>query len=108
MMKVSGMWVAPTEVENALLGHPSVAEAAVVAIIESNGLTRPLAFVVLPPGATPSDALAEDLRQFVRGKLAGYKCPAEIKFLDALPKTATGKIQRFRLRSSSSGQSNTP
>jgi benzoate-CoA ligase family protein len=108
MMKVSGMWVAPTEVENALLGHPSVAEAAVVGVIESSGLTRPLAFVVIPPGVTPTDALAEDLRQFVRGKLAGYKCPAEIKFLDALPKTATGKIQRFRLRSASAEQSNTP
>jgi benzoate-CoA ligase family protein len=108
MMKVSGMWVAPTEVENALLGHPSVAEAAVVAIIESDGLTRPLAFVVIPAGIAPTDALAEDLRQFVRAKLAGYKCPAEIKFLDALPKTATGKIQRFRLRSGSSDPSNTP
>jgi benzoate-CoA ligase family protein len=101
MMKVSGMWVAPTEVENALLGHPSIAEAAVVAIIDPSGLTRPLAFVVIPPDVTPTPALAEEVRQFVRGKLAGYKCPAEIKFLDALPKTATGKIQRFRLRSAS-------
>jgi benzoate-CoA ligase family protein len=108
MMKVSGMWVAPTEVENALLGHPSVAEVAVVGVLESDGLTRPLAFVVMPPGIAPTDSLAEDMRQFVRGKLAGYKCPAEIKFLDALPKTATGKIQRFRLRSGSSEQSNTP
>jgi benzoate-CoA ligase family protein len=108
MMKVSGMWVAPTEVENALLGHPSVAEAAVVGVIEPDGLTRPLAFVVMPPGIAPTDSLVEDLRQFVRSKLAGYKCPAKIKFLDALPKTATGKIQRFRLRSGSSEQSNTP
>jgi benzoate-CoA ligase family protein len=108
MMKVSGMWVAPTEVENALLGHPSVAEAAVVAVIESSGLTRPLAFVVISVGAAPTDALAEDVRQFVRGKLAAYKCPAEIKFLDALPKTATGKIQRFRLRGASADPANTP
>jgi benzoate-CoA ligase len=108
MMKVSGMWVAPTEVENALLGHPSVAEAAVVAVIETSGLTRPLAFVVIPPDVAPTPALADDLRQFVRGKLAGYKCPAEIKFLDALPKTATGKIQRFRLRNVSSEQANQP
>jgi 4-hydroxybenzoate-CoA ligase len=107
-MKVSGMWVAPSEVENALLGHPSVAEAAVVAVIESNGLTRPFAFVVVPAGISPSDALVEDLRQFVRAKLAGYKCPAEIKFLDALPKTATGKIQRFRLRSGLLEQPDTP
>jgi len=98
MMKVSGMWVAPTEVENALLGHPKVAEAAVVGVIEPTGLTRPLAFVVIPPGVAPTAELAEDLRKFVRAKLPGYKCPAEVKFLDALPKTATGKIQRFRLR----------
>jgi benzoate-CoA ligase len=108
MMKVSGMWVAPTEVENALLGHPSVAEAAVVAVIEPSGLTRPLAFVVIPPGVAPTPELAEDVRQFVHSKLAGYKCPAEIKFLDALPKTVTGKIQRFRLRSASSDPANTP
>lgn len=108
MMKVSGMWVAPTEVENALLGHPHVAEAAVVAVIEESGLTRPLAFVVLPPDAAPTPALAEELKQFVRGKLAGYKCPSEVKFLDALPKTATGKIQRFRLRGTASGASKTP
>ena len=108
MMKVSGMWVAPTEVENALLGHPSVAEAAVVAVIEPSGLTRPLAFVVIPPDVAPTPELAEDVRQFVRSKLAGYKCPAEIKFLDALPKTVTGKIQRFRLRSASSDPANTP
>jgi benzoate-CoA ligase len=98
MMKVSGMWVSPTEVENALLGHPQVAEAAVVGVIEPSGLTRPLAFVVIPPDVSPNAELAEDLRQFVRAKLPGYKCPAEVKFLDALPKTATGKIQRFRLR----------
>lgn len=98
MMKVSGMWVAPTEVENALLGHPQVAEAAVVAVIESTGLTRPLAFVVIPPDVAPTPALAEELKQFVHARLPGYKCPTEVKFLDALPKTATGKIQRFRLR----------
>jgi acyl-coenzyme A synthetase/AMP-(fatty) acid ligase len=102
MMKVSGMWVAPTEVENALLGHPCVAEAAVVAVIEATGLTRPLAFVVIPPDVLPTPALAEELKQFVRNKLPGYKCPSEVKFLDALPKTATGKIQRFRLRGASS------
>jgi benzoate-CoA ligase len=80
----------------------------VVAVIESNGLTKPLAFIVIPPDVAPTDALAEEVRQFVRGKLAGYKCPAEIKFLDALPKTATGKIQRFRLRNASSDPANTP
>ncbi len=101
MMKVSGMWVAPTEVENALLGHPAVAEAAVVGVIDVAGLTRPLAFVVVPFSVAPTPALAEELREFVRGRLPGYKCPSEVKFLDALPKTATGKIQRFRLRGAS-------
>jgi benzoate-CoA ligase family protein len=101
MMKVSGMWVAPTEVENALLGHSAVAEAAVVGVIDAAGLTRPLAFVVVPYGVAPTLALGEELREFVRGRLPGYKCPSEVKFLDALPKTATGKIQRFRLRGAS-------
>jgi len=101
MMKVSGMWVAPTEVENALLGHPAVAEAAVVGVIDAAGLTRPLAFVVVPQGVAPTPSLEEELREFVRGRLPGYKCPTEVKFLDALPKTATGKIQRFQLRGAS-------
>jgi benzoate-CoA ligase family protein len=101
MMKVSGMWVAPTEVENALLGHPSVVEAAVVGVIDAAGLTRPLAFVVLPLDVAPTPAFGEELREFVRSRLPGYKCPTEVKFLDALPKTATGKIQRFRLRETS-------
>ena len=99
MMKVSGMWVSPTEVENALLGHERVAEAAVVGIVDEAGLTRPLAFVVLRAGERPEHGLDHELREFVRVRLPGYKCPAEIKFLDVLPKTATGKIQRFRLRS---------
>jgi benzoate-CoA ligase family protein len=98
MMKVSGMWVAPTEVENALLGHPAIVEAAVVGVIDAAGLTRPLAFVVVQMDAAPTPALGEELREFVRSRLPGYKCPSEVKFLDALPKTATGKIQRFRLR----------
>ncbi len=98
MMKVSGMWVAPAEVENALLGHPKVAEVAVVGVIDPNGLTKPLAFVVIQTDAGPTPALAEELQQFVHSRLSGFKCPTEIKFLDALPKTATGKIQRFRLR----------
>jgi benzoate-CoA ligase len=99
MMKVSGMWVSPTEVENALLGHERVAEAAVVGIVDRAGLTRPLAFIVLRAGDRPDHGLDHELREFVRARLPGYKCPAEIKFLDMLPKTATGKIQRFRLRS---------
>jgi benzoate-CoA ligase family protein len=100
MMKVAGMWVSPTEVENALVGHPQVAEAAVVAEINSAGLANPLAFVVLKSEKAAADpaALAEEIRDFVRSRLPSYKCPREIRFLDSLPKTATGKIQRFRLR----------
>jgi benzoate-CoA ligase len=98
MMKVSGMWVSPGEVENALLGHPLVAEAAVVAASHSTGLTQPAAYLVLRSDAEPSPQLARDILNFARERLAGYKCPHEIHFLDELPKTATGKIQRFRLR----------
>ncbi len=101
MMKVAGMWVSPGEVENALLGHPRVAEAAVVAASAAGGLTRPVAHVVLRAGAAPSAELAGEIREFLRAQLLGYKCPQEIYFLPELPKTPTGKIQRFRLREAS-------
>src|SRR5712692_7053287 len=98
MMKVAGMWVSPGEVENALLGHPLVAEAAVVGASDSAGLTRPVAYVVLRASGEGSAELAEEMREFVRTRLVGYKCPQEVRFQTELPKTATGKIQRFRLR----------
>lgn len=98
MMKVAGMWVSPGEVENALLGHPQVAEAAVVGAIDSNGLTRPTAFVVLRSGAVEGPELSREIQEFVRERLPSYKCPQEVRFQSELPKTATGKIQRFRLR----------
>ena len=98
MMKVGGMWVSPGEVENALLGHPRVAKAAVVAAGAAGGLTRPVAHVVLRAGAAPSPELAGEIREFLHARLVGYKCPQEIYFLPELPKTPTGKIQRFRLR----------
>jgi benzoate-CoA ligase len=97
MMKVAGMWVAPGEVENVLLGHPSVAEAAVVGKRDA-GLMRPIAYVVLRPGTEPSSGLPEQLQGFVRQRLPSYKVPQEIHFVAELPKTATGKIQRYRLR----------
>lgn len=100
MMKVSGLWVSPAEVENALLGHPAVAEAAAAGLSE-NGLTRLTAWVVLRAGHEAANALQEDIRQFVRERLVGYKCPQRIVFATELPKTATGKIQRFRLREQS-------
>jgi len=98
MMKVSGMWVSPAEVENALLGHPRVAETAVVGSPDALGLVRPVAYVVLREGAEATPELAHQIREFVRARLVSYKCPQEVRFLAELPKTATGKIQRYRLR----------
>jgi benzoate-CoA ligase len=98
MMKVSGMWVSPGEVENALLGHPQVAEAAVVGATDAWGLVRPVAYVVLREGAEASPQVAQEIREFVQARLVSYQCPQEVRFLGELPKTATGKIQRYRLR----------
>ena len=99
MLKVGGLWVSPVEVENALVAHPAVLECGVVGREDHDGLTKPMAFVVLlKPGVTSSDQLGKDLQQFVRERLAEYKRPRWVAFLPELPKTATGKIQRFRLR----------
>jgi benzoate-CoA ligase family protein len=106
MMKVSGMWVSPGEVENALLGHPAVAEAAVVARADSLGLLRATAYVVLRDGAASGSPLVTEIQAWVRARLVSYKCPQEIEFVGELPKTATGKIQRFRLRQSADEQAN--
>ena len=95
MLKVSGVYVSPFEIESTLVQHPSVLEAAVIGVPDKNGLTKTKAFVVLKPGLNASD---DDLKAFVKGRLAAYKYPRTIEFLDDLPKTATGKIQRFRLR----------
>ena len=99
MLKVSGLWVSPMEVENALLAHDEVREAAVAGRSNTHGLTEIAAFVVLRAGSAGSDDLADRLRKFVRERLPGYKCPQHIEFASELPKTATGKIQRFKLRS---------
>jgi benzoate-CoA ligase len=95
MLKVSGIYVSPFEVEATLVQHPAVLEAAVIGKEDSDGLTKTKAFVVLKPG---QQASAADLQAFVKERLAPYKYPRFIEFLDELPKTATGKIQRFRLR----------
>jgi benzoate-CoA ligase family protein len=99
MMKVSGMWVAPAEVENALLAHPAVAEAAVVGR-SFEGLTRPVAYVVLAAGQGAETELPTRLREFVRERMPSHKTPVEVHFVPELPKTATGKIQRYKLRQS--------
>ena len=98
MLKVGGIWVAPFEVESALAAHPGVLEAAVVGAADEHGLTKPKAFVALkePGGAGPG--LEAELVAFVRDRLAPFKYPRWIEFVDELPKTASGKIQRFRLR----------
>ncbi len=96
LLKVGGIYVSPTEVENALLAHPAVIEAAVVGAADADALIKPKAFVVAR-GET-SQALADELIAHVRTQLADYKRPRWIEFVAELPKTATGKIQRFKLR----------
>jgi len=98
MLKVSGIYVSPVEVEAALITHEAVLEAAVVGAEDENKLVKPKAFVVLKPGQSGSDALKSALQQHVKSKLAPHKYPRWIEFLNELPKTATGKIQRFKLR----------
>ncbi len=99
MFKVGGLWVSPAEVEAALIEHPAVLESAVVAVTDKDGLVKSKAFIVLKKGQNPGQELAADVQTFVKGKLAPYKYPRLIEFVDELPKTATGKIQRFVLRS---------
>jgi benzoate-CoA ligase family protein len=97
-MKVSGIWVSPLEVENTLLSHPAVAECAVVGIEDAMGLVKPKAFVTLKGGYQPSDELVKTLQLHVKQNLAPHKYPRSIEFIDDLPKTSTGKIQRYKLR----------
>lgn len=97
-MKVSGLWVSPIEVESVLMKHPAVYEAAVVGVPDEVGLTRVVGFVVLKSDFKPSEEMAKELLEFVKIELPTYKCPKEIRFVDEIPKTATGKLQRFKLR----------
>jgi len=98
MLKVSGIWVSPFEVEAALMQHPDVLEAAVVGDRDTDGLVKPRAFVVANDGSEPNEELAAALKLFVKATIAPYKYPRWIEFVDELPRTATGKIQRYRLR----------
>jgi len=95
MLKVSGIYVSPFEVEATLVQHPAVLEAAVIGKTDAEGLTKTKAFVVLKPGSEVSE---DELKAFVKDRLAPYKYPRFIEFCTELPKTATGKIQRFKLR----------
>jgi benzoate-CoA ligase len=98
MLKVGGIWVSPIEVENALAEHDSVLESAVVGAMDRDDLVKPKAYIMLRQGYTPSPDLETELQDFVKNKIAHYKYPRWIEFVDELPKTATGKIQRFMLR----------
>jgi benzoate-CoA ligase family protein len=98
MLKVAGMWVSPMEVENALLGHPLVAESAVVGETNAHGLMCLVAHVVLRAEAAASEKLAAEICEHVRARLVSYKVPREVRFSSELPRTVTGKIQRFLLR----------
>ncbi len=95
MLKAGGIWVSPTEVEARLLEHPDVVEAAVVAGQDADGLERPVACVVLGPNA---GVTADELVAFCREGLAHFKAPRAVLVVDALPRTATGKLQRFKVR----------
>jgi benzoate-CoA ligase family protein len=103
MFRVSGQWVSPAEVESALVEHPCVLEAAVVAYREDTELHTPKAFVVLREGIAPTADLARELQEFVKHRITPYKYPRHIEFTDNLPKTVAGKLQRYKLRELSSG-----
>ncbi|MEY4369588.1 MAG: hypothetical protein RL564_1538 [Pseudomonadota bacterium] len=103
MLKVSGQYVSPIEVESALMAHDQVLECAVVGQTDVDGLTKTVAYVVLHEPATADDALVATLKAFVKNRLAPFKYPREIVFIRELPKTATGKIQRFKLREQNVG-----
>ena len=98
MLKVAGMWVSPVEVENALLGHPHVAEVAVVGATDERGLSYSVANVVLRANVQGSEELAAEICEHAKARLVSYKVPREVRFCSELPKTVTGKIQRFKLR----------
>ena len=98
MLKVSGMYVSPFEVEAALMTHPDVLEAAVVGFADEHDLIKPKAFIVTRPGVAAAPGLADILKSHVKDRLAPYKYPRWVEFIPELPKTATGKIQRFKLR----------
>ncbi|MBV7339692.1 benzoate-CoA ligase family protein [Chloroflexi bacterium TSY] len=98
MLKVGGLWVSPVEVEGVLTAHSAVRECAVIGAEEKNGLLKPKAFVCLHDKQTPSVGMTRELLTHCGQRLAAYKCPRWIEYVDELPKTATGKIQRFKLR----------
>ena len=100
MFRVSGQWVSPIEVESALIEHDAVLEAAVVPYLETTGLHTTKAFIVLKHGAAGSPELTVELQSFVKQRITPYKYPRRIEFLSDLPKSAAGKVLRYKLRDS--------
>ncbi|MEJ2641313.1 MAG: benzoate-CoA ligase family protein [Desulfosarcinaceae bacterium] len=98
MLKVGGIWVSPIEVEACIMEHPKVLECAVVGAPDAENLIKPKAYVVLQNGHAPDNALAREIKDYVKKALAHYKYPRWVEFVDELPKTATGKIKRFMLK----------
>jgi benzoate-CoA ligase family protein len=98
LFKVNGRWLSPAEVEGALIAHPAIREAAIIARDNESNLTKPAAYVVLNPSFHPNEELIRDLQDWVVQKIGAYKRPRWIEFVSELPKTATGKLQRFKLR----------
>lgn len=101
MIKVNGIWVSPVEIENALIKHETVFEVAVVGVKLEDDLTVSKAYVVLKEGVVAHESLKSELQAFVKNELASYKSPKLIEFVNELPKTQSGKIQRFKLRTGS-------
>jgi Acyl-CoA synthetases (AMP-forming)/AMP-acid ligases II len=98
MQKVSGVWVSPIEIERVLAEHPAVQEVAVVFRKDADDLSKIAACIVLHDDVAGTPELARELQQFVLGRLPVFKRPHWVEFLPELPKTATGKVQRFKLR----------
>ncbi len=98
MLKVGGVFVAPSEIENCLLQHPAVRECAVIGHEEGDGLVKPKAFVVARDGIEPNEALADEIKQFVKSRIAVYKYPRWIEFAPSLPKNDRGKVDRRLLK----------
>jgi benzoate-CoA ligase len=98
MLKVGGIWVSPVEVEACIMEHPMVLECAVVGAPDAENLIKPKAYVVLKNGHDPNEALANEIKAYVKKALAHYKYPRWVEFVEDLPKTATGKIKRFMLK----------
>ena len=100
MLKVGGIFVAPAEIENCLLQHEAVLECAVIGHDDGDGLVKPKAFIIAREGFVASEAVADDIKQFVRSRLAQYKYPRWIEFIDSLPKNDRGKVDRKLLKNS--------